>query len=71
MPEAWIEASMSSPDSGSMAKVIGTRIAIAITGPRPGMTPIHRPKKVPATMTSRCFAAITVVKPSQRLSSIS
>src|ERR1700737_2984823 len=59
-------ASMRRPGSGSMKKVKGNRIAIAITGPRPGTTPIQRPSKVARTMTSIFFHSSAVTKPLRR-----
>ena len=56
------------PVSGGMAKVTGTRRAMAMVADSPGMAPTRSPRPVPAATAIKLNQVNTEVKPSKMLS---
>jgi hypothetical protein len=52
-------------------KVIGKRIAMAPTGPKPGRTPTNVPSTEPTKQKKRLFGCRAMEKPYKRLFSVS
>src|SRR5262249_52692100 len=60
-------ASMTSEDSGSRPKVIGSSMAMVGIGPMPGNTPISVPRRQPRNANPRFLSDAAALKPVARL----
>src|SRR6185312_3108708 len=66
VPATWMLASISRPARGFIRNVNGNSMAIAMIGPRPGTTPIHKPPKVDSAMTARLSHWLATTNPCRR-----
>ena len=59
-------------ETGGMAKVSGSRMAMPLAPPRPGSTPISTPSATPSSISSRLSGCRATAKPciSRPISSI-